>query len=115
MNPLRILLLAGLVATGLTSAPALADHPRDRGPQAMQQPQGPHREQERAFEAARDGRSMPLPQLERRVMPFMGGADYLGPEINNGAYRMKFIQNGRVIWVDVDPQTGRIIRRSRDR
>jgi len=26
---------------------------------------------------------------------------------------MKFIENGRVIWVDVDPQTGRIIRRSR--
>jgi hypothetical protein len=116
MNPLRIFLLAGLVATGLSSAPALADHPRDRGPQAVQlPPQGPHREQERAFEATRDGRSMPLPQLERRVMPFMGGADYLGPEINNGAYRMKFIQNGRVIWVDVDPQTGRIIRRSRDR
>jgi len=116
MNHLRILILAGFVATGLTSAPALADRPRDRGPQGMvEQPQGPHREQERAFEATRDGRSMPLPQLERRVMPFMGGADYLGPEINNGAYRMKFIQNGRVIWVDVDPQTGRIIRRSRDR
>ncbi|HEX3424060.1 MAG TPA: hypothetical protein VHS33_11760 [Sphingomicrobium sp.] len=114
MKLLRILLLAGFVATGLSSAPALADHPRDRAPQG-QQPQGPHREQERAFEATRDGRSMPLPQLERRVMPFMGGADYLGPEINNGAYRMKFIQNGRVIWVDVDPQTGRIIRRSRDR
>ncbi len=115
MNHLRILFLAGLVATGLTSAPAMADRPRDRGPQGIEQPQGPHREQERAFEATRDGRSMPLPQLERRVMPFMGGADYLGPEINNGAYRMKFIQNGRVIWVDVDPQTGRIIRRSRDR
>ena len=56
---------------------------------------------------------MPLPQLERRVMPLMGGADYLGPELNGGTYRMKFIQNGRVIWVDVDPQTGRIIRRSR--
>ena len=56
---------------------------------------------------------MPLPQLERRVMPFMGGADYLGPELNGGTYRLKFIQNGRVIWVDVDAQTGRIIRRSR--
>jgi hypothetical protein len=101
MNLPRILLLAGLVATGLTSAPALADPPRDS---------------QRAFEGRRDGRSMPLPQLERRVMPFMGpNADYLGPEINGGTYRMKFIQNGRVIWVDVDPQTGRIIRRSRDR
>jgi hypothetical protein len=98
MNVLRILLLSGLVATGLTSAPALADPPRDS---------------QRAFEGRRDGRSMPLPQLERRVMPFIPGADYLGPELNGGTYRMKFIQNGRVIWVDVDPQTGRIIRRSR--
>ena len=118
MNLLRTLLLAGILSAGLNSAPALADRPRDRGSQPQQQQQqqqGPHREQERAFEGRRDGRSMPLPQLEQRVMPFMGGADYLGPEINGGTYRMKFIQNGRVIWVDVDPQTGRIIRRSRDR
>src|ERR1700746_3646489 len=99
MKLLRILLVAGLVATGLTSAPALADPPRDS---------------QRAFQGRQEGRSMPLPQLERRVMPLMGpGPDYLGPELNGGTYRMKFIQNGRVIWVDVDPQTGRIIRRSR--
>lgn len=119
MNVLRTLLFAGMFAAGLNSAPALADGPRDRGSQGAQggqgmQSQGPRGEQERAFEGRRDGRSMPLPQLERRVMPFMGpGADYLGPEINGGAYRMKFIMNGRVIWVDVDPQTGRILRRSR--
>ena len=98
MTVVRTLLLAAALAAGLTSAPALADPPR---------------ETQRAFEATREGRSMPLPQLERRVMPLMGGADYLGPELNGGTYRMKFIQNGRVIWVDVDPQTGRIIRRSR--
>jgi hypothetical protein len=98
MNVLRAFILAGIVATGLISAPALADPPRDS---------------QRAFEGRRQGRSMPLPQLERRVIPFMGGADYLGPEITGQTYRMKFIQNGRVIWVDVDPQTGRIIRRSR--
>ena len=99
MNVLRTLLIAGMFATGLTSAPALGDPPRDSG-------RGDRHE----------GRSMPLPQLERRVMPFVGpDAEPLGPELNGGAYRMKFIQNGRVIWVDVDPQTGRIIRRSRDR
>jgi hypothetical protein len=91
-------LFAVAIAAGLTSAPALADPPRDA---------------DRAFRAHQQGRSMPLPQIERRVMPFMGGADYLGPEINGGSYRMKFMENGRVIWVDVDPQTGRIIRRSR--
>jgi hypothetical protein len=111
MRLLRIFLFAA-AAGSLTSAPALADRPRDRGPR-MDVP-APVREQERAFDATRQGRSMPLPQLERRVMPMMGGADYLGPELNGDTYRFKFMQNGRVIWVDVDGQ-GRVIRRSRDR
>ena len=111
MELLRNLLLAAAVAGGLTSAPALAEHPRgQRPPQATPMA----REQERAWQATREGRSMPLPQLERRVMPLMGGADYLGPELNGDTYRFKFMQNGRVIWVDVDGQ-GRIIRRSSDR
>jgi hypothetical protein len=98
MTQFRTLLLAAALAAGLSSAPALADPPRDA---------------DKAFENTRRGRSIPLPQLERRVMPFMGGADYLGPELNGGVTRMKFMRNGRVIWVDVDGQ-GRIIRRSRD-
>jgi hypothetical protein len=99
MKLLRIFILAAAVAGGLTGAAALADPPRDAN---------------RAWQGVRDGRSMPLPQLERRVMPMMGGADYLGPELNGDTYRFKFMQNGRVIWVDVDGQ-GRVIRRSRDR
>lgn len=90
-------LLGGLVATALIATPALADRPRD---------------QDRAFEATRHGRSMPLPMIERRVMPFMDGADYLGPEFRGGTYRLKFMRDGRVIWVDVDAATGRIIGRS---
>jgi hypothetical protein len=97
MTFLRPLLIAGMIA-GLTSAPALAERGRDA---------------DRAFRATQQGRSIPLPQLERRVMPLMGGADYLGPELNGGGTtRLKFMQNGRVIWVDVDGQ-GRIVRRSR--
>ena len=97
MTKFCTLLLAAL-GVSLLSAPALADPPRDA---------------DRAWNAKRQGRSMPLPQLERRVMPMMGGADYLGPELNGDTYRFKFMQNGRVIWVDVDGQ-GRVIRRSRD-
>ena len=99
MSLFRALVLTAAMMAGLSSAPALADPPRDA---------------DRAWQATRDGRSMPLPQLERRVMPMMGGADYLGPEMNGDTYRFKFMQNGRVIWVDVDGQ-GRVIRRSRDR
>src|SRR5436190_22953166 len=110
MTLFKILVLAAAFGAGLSSAPALADPAR--GPRAGQ-PAPPMREQQRAFEATREGRSMPLPQLERRVMPMMGGADYLGPEMNGDTYRFKFMQNGRVIWVDVDGQ-GRVIRRSRD-
>jgi hypothetical protein len=112
MKLLRIFLLAAALLGGVTSAPALAEGPRHGG-RGLGAP-APMREQERAFEATREGRSMPLPQLERRIMPMMGGADYLGPELNGDTYRFKFMQNGRVIWVDVDGQ-GRIIRRSHDR
>ena len=47
-------------------------------------------------------------------MPLMPGADYLGPEFNGTTYRLKFMKNGRVIWVDVDPRTGRIVNKSDD-
>ncbi|MCL6684440.1 PepSY domain-containing protein [Sphingomonas alba] len=90
-------LLGGMIAVGLLASPALADRPRD---------------QDRAFQATRDGKSMPLPMIERRVMPFMGGAEYLGPELRGDSYRLKFMRDGRVIWVDVDAATGRIIGKS---
>ena len=90
-------LVSAALAAGLIASPALADPPRDA---------------DRAFEATREGRSMPLPKIERRVMPFMDGADYLGPEFNGRTYRLKFMQNGRVIWVDVDAATGKILRNS---
>ena len=99
MKLFKAIFLAAALAAGLNGAPALADPPRDAN---------------RAFQGVRQGRSMPLPQLERHVLPMMGGADYLGPEMNGNTYRFKFIRNGRVVWVDVDGQ-GRVIRRSRDK
>ena len=91
-------LFAAALAAGLLASPALADPPRD---------------QDRVGEAVRSGKSMPLPKIEQRVMPFTGGADYLGPEFNGRTYRLKFMRNGRVFWVDVDPETGKIVGRSR--
>ena len=87
-------LLAPALGSALIASPAAAERPRD---------------QDRAFRATQDGRAMPLPRIERRVMPMMGGADYLGPEFRGGTYRLKFVRDGRVIWVDVDAATGRVI------
>ena len=111
MALLRNLFLAAFVASGISSAPALAERPRVQRPVPPPQAMPAPREQERAWEATREGRSMPLPQLQRRVTPMMGGAEPLGTELNGDTYRFKYMQNGRVIWVDVDGQ-GRIIRRS---
>jgi hypothetical protein len=102
-------LFAATIGVGLIAAPALAERPRGQTPV---QPRDQSRDQDRAFQAARDGRSLPLPNIKQRVMPFMEGADYLSSELHGDTTRMKFMRGGRVIWVDVDGATGRIVRRS---
>lgn len=90
-------LLTSLLIAAFAAAPAASERPRD---------------QDRAFRAFQEGRSMPLPMIERRVVPQMGGADYLGPEFIGQTYRLKFVRDGRVIWVDVDAATGRVVGRA---
>jgi len=91
--------LPAALAAGLVAAPALADPPRG--------------DADRALRAKQEGRSMPLPRIEERVMPLMGGADYLGPELRgDNTIRLKFMKSGRVIWVDVDAATGSVKRRA---
>jgi hypothetical protein len=107
--------LSAALGVSLIASPAVAQRSRgdDARHESREQAREQKRDQDRAFEATREGRSMPLPKIEQRVMPFMGGADYLGPELNGGTYRLKFMRGGHVIWVDVDAATGRIIRRSK--
>ena len=61
------------------------------------------------------GNQLSLREIEKRVLPTMRGAEYLGPTYDTvaHAYRLKFIQNGRVVYIDVDARTGRVINRSR--
>jgi len=114
MSLYRPLLLAlavsSLFATPASALPSLVT--RAFGSAGFDQPNP--RDQDRAFRNTREGRSMPLPMIERRVRPHMGGADYLGPELRGETYRLKYMQDGRVIWVDVDAATGRIVRKSGD-
>ena len=113
MSLYRTLVLSLCAASAAVATPALAKSPhRPANEIARLAWDDRPRDQDRAFRNAQEGRSMPLPQIERRVIPRMGGADYLGPEMRGGNVRMKFLDRGKVIWVDVDPRTGRIVNKS---
>ena len=124
MSLYRTLALSLCAATVAVATPAFARPNDGKGHQlSVQRPatDAPRvawldrpRDQDRAFREKQQGRSMPLPQIERRVLPRMGGADYLGPEIRGPNVRMKFLDRGKVIWVDVDPKTGQILGKSGD-
>lgn len=113
MSLFRSLVLSLCAAGVAVATPALAfDRPKDEIARLAWDDRP--RDQDRAYMRKQRGQSMPLPQIERRVIPRMGGADYLGPEMRGGNVRMKFLDRGKVIWVDVDPRTGRILGRSGD-
>ena len=63
----------------------------------------------------RAGNVRSLREIEQRVLPTMPGMEYLGPEYDPAAmvYRLKFIRQGRVVFVDVDARSGTIISQSR--
>ena len=71
-------------------------------------------DQWRVFEQRREGRILPLREIEKRVVPTVRGADYLGFDFDGGSgvYTLKFLRDGAVIWVEVDGRSGQVIGRS---
>jgi hypothetical protein len=67
-------------------------------------------EQDEARRAMLDGQVMPFSILKRRVEAAMGDATYLGSEFipSTNRYRLKYVKDGKVVWVDVDGRTGDI-------
>lgn len=63
----------------------------------------------------REGAVRSLREIEQQVLPLMQGMEYLGPEYDPAAlaYRLKFIRDGRVVFVDVNARSGQILRQSR--
>jgi len=94
---MRVLFL--LAAAGLAAAPMAADA---RGLQRM-------REQDNAYRAMQQGRTLSLPEIRSRVD--MRGAQFIGAEFDGRVYRLKYMNGGNVIWIDVDARTGRVIGR----
>jgi hypothetical protein len=90
-----------ILALLAVSAPGLADAQK-RGDQMQ------------AFDARRQGKMMSLRDIERRVVPAMGDAEYLGSDFDaeTTTYTLKFLRNGNVIWIDVDGRSGQVIGRT---
>jgi hypothetical protein len=72
-------------------------------------------EQNQVRKDMRAGNVRSLREIEERVLPMMPGMEYLGPEYDPTAmaYRLKFIRDGRVVFVDVDARSGAVIDRRR--
>lgn len=104
MRMATALVLSGaLVCTvSLTPVVAVSAHAQD------------HDDQGQVRKEMRAGNVRPLRDIEGMVLPQMRGMQYLGPEYDAGAmaYRLKFIRDGRVVFVDIDARSGRVIRRS---
>ena len=67
------------------------------------------REQDNAYRATRQGRIRPLPEIRARID--IPGAEFIGVEFDGRIYRLKYMRGGEVIWIDVDAETGQIVRR----
>jgi uncharacterized membrane protein YkoI len=100
MTSTKLLLLGALMAAPL-SVPADAQRRGDA---------------DAAYQARMAGSLMPLRSIENGVVPRMKsrGADYIGAEYDDdmARYRLKFMRDGSVIWVDVDGRTGAIVGRA---
>ncbi|MEG3176225.1 hypothetical protein U1872_08300 [Sphingomonas sp. RB3P16] len=73
-----------------------------------------HVDQREAWRARREGRILPLKDIEGRVLPTMRGSQYLGVDFDGerGIYTLKFLRDGTVIWIEVDGRSGAIIGRT---
>lgn len=98
-NPFVSLALGALLALHGVNAPAFA------------QSRGDQREVRKEMRA---GNVQSLREIEKRILPRMRGMQYLGPEYDAAtmAYRLKFINNGYVVFVDVDARSGQVLRNS---
>jgi hypothetical protein len=68
-------------------------------------------EQDAARRAMLDGQVMPFAMIKRRVDAAVGNANYVGSEFDpsSNRYRLKYVRDGKVMWVDADGRTGDII------
>jgi hypothetical protein len=101
MTPMKLVLLGALMLSPLATQVAA---------------QGRRGDADAVYQGRMAGSLMPLRSIENGVVPGMKsrGADYIGAEYDEdmSRYRLKFMRDGSVIWVDVDGKTGTVVGRA---
>ncbi|MFL6843695.1 MAG: hypothetical protein ACJ8ER_02305 [Allosphingosinicella sp.] len=98
---MRLLSALLIAATAASASAPLSAYPREH-------------QQNEAFRGTREGRIIPLRQIEESIVPRMRGFTYIGPEYyaEAGRYRLKFLRGAQVVWIDVDARSGEVIGKS---
>ena len=101
MTPMKLLLLGALMLAPLAT---------------QVDAQGRRGDADAVYQGRLSGALMSKRAIENGVVPQMKsrGADYIGAEFDEdmSRYRLKFMRDGSVIWVDVDGRTGAIVGRA---
>lgn len=94
-----LLLSGAAMLAGVLASPLAAQQRSDQGA---------------ARKESQAGHILKSREIEARILPMMGNAEYLGFAYDSTAmaYRLKFIREGKVLFVDVDARSGRIIQKS---
>jgi len=103
---------AGILPEGAVQAQSAGKERGQDGRNPQPRRQSERRDQESARAELRAGRQLESREIERRIVPQMRGQEYIGFEFDGAAqvYRLKFMDSGKMVWVDVDAQTARVIR-----
>jgi hypothetical protein len=101
MTPMKLVLLSALLLVPVAS---------------QVDAQGRRGDADAVYQGRMSGALMSKRAIENGVVPRMKarGADYIGAEFDEdlGRYRLKFMRDGSVIWVDVDGRTGAVVGRA---
>ena len=83
-------------------------------PPGVGEPQHRRGDQDEALAARKQGRILPLRDIEQRIVPTMRNARYIGFSFDSASavYTLKFLRDGNVIWVSVDGRSGAVLGRA---
>ncbi|MHA6722085.1 hypothetical protein [Sphingomonas sp. RS2018] len=104
-------MLTAIAFTGLLAAMPVVGATTDAGSESGQNRRG---DAGAAATAHKQGRMLSLAEIEKKIVPSMRGAQYIGFvfDSDSAVYTLKFLRDGNVIWILVDGRSGAVLGRA---